>query len=136
MPEDDSPSVLRVLLDQNIPREMVARLKRLRPAWQVFHTSHVSLQGASDLTIFEWAQNNGYLVVTFDADFADRRGFAASQHQGIIRLRVWPTTVEEAEQALGRLLESVNDQELAGALVIVGRRHIRVRSNRPARPES
>jgi predicted nuclease of predicted toxin-antitoxin system len=136
LPEGDSPSVLRVLLDQNIPREMVALLQQLRPGWQVLHTSDVSLQGESDFAIFEWAQSYGYVIVTFDADFSDRRGLAAGQHQGIIRLRVWPTTVEEAGKALERLLESVNDQELAGALVIVGQHHIRVRTSRPDRPES
>jgi hypothetical protein len=48
-------------------------------------------------------------------------------HAGIIRLRVWPTTIEETQDALERLLAEVPDAELAGALVIIDRDAIRVR---------
>jgi predicted nuclease of predicted toxin-antitoxin system len=69
------------------------------------------------------------MIVTFDEDFADQRSFPIYRHHGIIRLRVWPTTVEETQSALTRLLEEVTDSELSGALVIVGRRRIRVRTS-------
>ncbi len=46
-------------------------------------------------------------------------------HAGIIRLRVWPTTIEETQDALERLLAEVPDAELAGALVIIDRDAIR-----------
>ena len=44
-----------------------------------------------------------------------------------IRLRVWPTTIEETQDALERLLGEVPDEELARALVIVDRETIRIR---------
>jgi predicted nuclease of predicted toxin-antitoxin system len=65
--------------------------------------------------------------VTFDEDFADQRSFPMGSHSGIIRLRVWPTTIEEIQDALERLLAEVPDAELAGALVIIDRDAIRVR---------
>jgi hypothetical protein len=48
-------------------------------------------------------------------------------HAGVIRLRVWPATIERAEEALGRLFESVEDEMLPGSLIIIDNRGIRIR---------
>ncbi|CAE6694314.1 hypothetical protein NSPZN2_10379 [Nitrospira defluvii] len=45
-----------------------------------------------------------------------------------MRLRVWPTTIEETKQALGRLLSEVAEAELTASLIIVDRSRIRVRT--------
>ncbi len=128
MYEAESSIPIRILLDQNISREVSSWLRRLRPTWEVVHTSEVELQGKPDAEIFAWAQQNGRLIITFDEDFADQRSFPVGQHHGVIRLRVWPTTVEETQSALARLLEGVDDSELLGALVIIGQSYIRIRN--------
>lgn len=91
------------------------------------HTSDVELSGKSDEAVFLWAVQNHALIISFDEDFADGRSFPAREHHGIVRLRVWPTTTEETQKALNRLLQDVSDEELSGALVIVDRSRIRVR---------
>ena len=121
------PPGLSVLLDQNVPREIAAWLKGMRPGWQVVHTSDVGLDGKGDRVVFDWAQARVSLIVTFDEHFADRRTFPVGTHCGIVRLRVWPTTVENTQHALERLVENVSEEELGGALTIVGRSRIRVR---------
>lgn len=63
--------------------------------------------------------------------FADRRSFPVGVHYGVVRLRVWPTTIEETQDALERLLGEVPTSELSGSLVIVGRTRIRVRPGWP-----
>jgi len=68
-------------------------------------------------------------VVTFDEDFADTRMYPVGSHAGVIRLRVWPTTIEQTEGGLGRLPESVEDRDLVGSLVIVDDQRIRVRKD-------
>lgn len=73
------------------------------------HLNEIGLNGATDDSIFRWAQNDGSIVVTFDEDFADARMYPAGPHAGVIRLRVWPSTVENTEAALERLLENVAD---------------------------
>jgi predicted nuclease of predicted toxin-antitoxin system len=50
--------------------------------------------------IFEWAQEKGAIILTFDEDFADARMYPVGSHAGVIRLRVWPTTIEQVEYAL------------------------------------
>jgi len=132
LPGAETRSGLRILLDENVPMAVAASLRRRQPNAEVFHALEVGLQGSADPDVFRWAQDNECIIVTFDRDFADRRGFAAGEHCGIVRLRVRPTTVEVITQALSRLLESVDDQALRGALVIVGRRHVRVRPGTPS----
>lgn len=83
--------------------------------------------GAPDQDIFLWAQANNAIVITFDEDFADARMYPVGTHAGVVRLRVWPTTVEQTEDALARLLDEVKDADLSGSLVIVDRSQIRVR---------
>lgn len=124
------PDALTVLLDQNVPRAIAPWLHIHRPHWTVYHTSDVELSGRSDEVLFAWAQARQAIIVTFDEDFADQRSFPVGSHAGIIRLRVWPTTIEETQQALARLLAEVPDTELAHALVIVDRETIRIRRNR------
>ena len=93
----------------------------------IYHTSDVALSGRPDEDIFAWAQRRQAVILTFDEDFADRRSFPIGSHAGIIRLRVWPTTIEETQDALERLLGEVPDAELSRALVIIDRETIRIR---------
>ena len=118
---------LRVLLDQNVPRQVCAFLRRQRPAWVVQHVADVGLWGASDEAILGWAQLDSSVVITFDEDFADARMFPVGSHAGVIRLRVWPTTIEKTEEGLARVLREIQDSILPGSLVIVDERRIRVR---------
>lgn len=114
-------------LDQNVPKAVSAFLQRIRPEWVVRHVADAGLWGASDERILEWAQQDRSIVITFDEDFADARMFPVGSHCGVIRLRVWPTTVEKTEEALGRLLDELTDNDLPGSLVIVDEGKIRVR---------
>jgi predicted nuclease of predicted toxin-antitoxin system len=118
---------LRILLDENIPPLVCEFVRERKPAWTVRHVRDVGLRGARDDTIFKWAQHDGSIVVTFDEDFADARMYPAGTHAGVIRLRVWPTTVENTEAALARLLGEVPDEELPGSPVVVGQQRIRIR---------
>ncbi len=123
MPE----SGLRLLLDQNIPLDVARWLRGRKPDWQVWHTNEVGLRGQPDTEIFIWAQSQRAAIATYDEDFADARTFALGPHFGIIRLRVWPTTIEETQKALERLCLSLSDAEIAGSLIIIDRQRIRVR---------
>jgi predicted nuclease of predicted toxin-antitoxin system len=121
---------LTLLLDQNIPRPVTEWLRGQRPAWTIFHAAEVELGERADREVFAWAQERHAIVATNDADFADQRTFPVGTHHGIIRLRVRPTTIEATEAAFRRLLATVPENELPGALVIVDQERIRVRPSR------
>jgi len=69
------------------------------------------------------------LLIRFDEDFADARMYPAGSHAGVVRVRVWPTTVENTETALARLFDSVAEGDLQGSLVILDEAKIRVRQS-------
>ena len=121
---------LTALLDENVPFPVGLWLKGLRPHWVVHHTSELGLNGQSDDTIYEWAFKKQAVIITFDEDLADKRFFSTKDHPGVVRLRVWPTTIEETERALERLLSGISDEELQGALIIIDQSRIRVRSGK------
>ena len=91
------------------------------------HVVDVGLDGATDEAIFLWAQRDQSIVITYDEDFADARMFPAGSHAGVVRLRVFPTTIENTEAALSRLFDSVAEEDLQGALVIIDQAKIRIR---------
>jgi predicted nuclease of predicted toxin-antitoxin system len=102
-------------------------VRKQKPSWEVCHVNDVGLRGAPDERIFRWAQTDGRIVITYDEDFADARMYPAVSHTGVVRLRVWPTTVENTEAALARLFDSVTDEELRGTLVVIDQSRIRIR---------
>jgi predicted nuclease of predicted toxin-antitoxin system len=106
---------LSVILDQNVPPAISGYLKLQR------------LNGATDQVIFGWAQQQDAIVITFDEDFADTRMYPIGTHAGVIRLRVWPTTIETTETALSRLLTTTPDAALPGSLVVIDNQRIRIR---------
>src|ERR1035441_9368891 len=117
---------LRVLLDENVPLQVLHWLRQSHPDWT---SEHVLLlfPGKSDRDILTYATGQQAVVVTFDEDFGDLRNFPLGTHSGIIRLRVWPTTEQLTIEALTRVFKSVSIDELKGALVIVDCNRIRLR---------
>src|SRR5688572_9130902 len=102
---------LRILLDQNVSVQVAFWLRKRQPAWQIEHTSEIGLSAKTDREIFLWAQSNKAIIITFDEDFADQRNFPAGTHNGIIRLKIWPTTIEETILALEKLFEESSEEE-------------------------
>ena len=126
-----SPVGIRVLLDENVPQAVAAWLSQARPDWQISHTNEVGLGGHSDAEVLDWARENCAVIITFDEDFADVRTCPLGAHSGVVRLRVWPTTIEETQAALSRLFATVPDADILGNLVIVDQHAIRVRRPSP-----
>ena len=118
---------LHLLLDQNIPEEIARWLRGKCPAWRITHVKETKLDGRPDSEIFRWAQANRAVVISYDEDFADTRSFPLGSHHGIVRLRVWPTTVEMTQLAIERLLTQVSESDLQGNLIIIDREKIRLR---------
>jgi predicted nuclease of predicted toxin-antitoxin system len=123
MPETE----LHILLDQNVPYAVAVWLRTQRPSWLVRHVKELGFEGRSDDFLFRWAQQEKTIVITFDEDFADSRLYPLGRHYGVIRLRVWPTTIEKTEEALDRLLHQLPAEEWVGSLIIIDNQKIRVR---------
>jgi predicted nuclease of predicted toxin-antitoxin system len=60
---------MKLLFDHNLPPRLVSRLGDLFPQSQ--HVFALGLDRASDWEIRDFARQNGYCIVTKDADFSD-----------------------------------------------------------------
>ncbi|MGH9120188.1 MAG: DUF5615 family PIN-like protein [Acidimicrobiales bacterium] len=58
---------MRLLFDQNLSRNLVGQLRDAFPESQ--HVTALGLDTATDREIWEFARENGYLVVSKDSDF-------------------------------------------------------------------
>ncbi len=118
---------LTVLLDQNVPLAVAEWLRNQRPDWEIQHVNELGFEGRSDDFLYRWAQENRAIIITYDEDFADARMYPLGRHHGIIRLRVWPTTVELTQDALSRLLADLPASDWRDSLIIIDSQKIRVR---------
>jgi len=117
------------LLDQNVPFAIAAWLKQKHPDWEIYHVNELGFQGKPDHFLYKWAQENKSIIITYDEDFADSRMYPLGKHHGVIRLRVWPTTIESTKEAIKRLLMQVPLSDLSNSLIIIDDHKIRVRKN-------
>ena len=60
---------MRLLFDQNISYRIVNKLSDCYPDCE--QVRHLGLMNAKDIDIWDYARNNNYVIVTFDADFYD-----------------------------------------------------------------
>jgi len=89
---------MKLLLDQNISRKLVKELGNLFPG-----SSHVFLLGlrkASDEEIWNYARDNGFIIVTQDSDFNER-----SLVYGYPPKVIWLRTGNISTQNIKRLLK-------------------------------
>ena len=76
---------MKLLLDENLSRRLVPLLQNQYPG-----TSQVALVGlerADDRTIWQYAKNNGFVIVTRDADFEELSTYLGQPPQ-VIWIRV------------------------------------------------
>ena len=118
---------LRFLIDQNVPFAVTEWLRTLRPDWTIQHVKDLRFEGKPDSFLYKWAQQNGAIVITYDEDFADARMYPLGAHHGVVRLRVWPTTTENTQQAIERMLKQIPESSLPNSLIIIDNYKIRIR---------
>lgn len=117
----------RVLLDQNVPLAVLEWLRGKLPNWGIQHVNELGFQGKTDEFLYLWAQENEAIIVTYDEDFADSRFYPLGRHHGVIRLRVWPTTTEQTQSALERLIALLPPSDWGDCLIIIDNEKIRIR---------
>lgn len=116
---------MRLLLDQNLSPQTTAFLSDL--GYNVVDARQLNLLGASDAEILRCAQQEGRIVITFDADFADTNEYPLGTHAGVIRLRIFPQTLEILHPVLERELAELVKANIAGCLVIIDNWRVRIK---------
>jgi predicted nuclease of predicted toxin-antitoxin system len=90
---------MKLLFDHNLSPQLVIRLQDCFP--NASHVATLGLATASDLVVWTYAQNEGFTIVTKDADFSDvaiLRGYPPK----IIWIRLGNCTTRQIEETLRR----------------------------------
>lgn len=99
---------MKLLFDQNLSPRLVERLIDIFP-----NSTHVSLKGldrATDDEVWEWSRENGFTIVTKDADFNELstlRGFPPK----IIWIRAGNCTTSQIERLLRAHFETIQQMQ-------------------------
>lgn len=83
---------MKFLVDQQLPPALLSWLRAR--GYDAEHVRDIGLRDAPDGDIWRAALDRGATIITKDADFADRRGAAASGPQ-VVWLRIGNSTAPE-----------------------------------------
>ena len=102
--KDNYTHKMKLLFDQNISFRLIKRISDIFP--EAKQVRELGLENSTDLTIFEFAKLNDYIIVTFDADFCDFsnvKGFPPK----IIWIRTGNTTTNNLEKLIRDKIEII-----------------------------
>jgi predicted nuclease of predicted toxin-antitoxin system len=118
---------LRFLVDANLSSRVAARLRL--EGHDVAHVGDVGLLTADDPVILAHASDTGRIVVSADADFATLLAVAGRSEPSFVLLRSADrlTPDQQANLILANL-DTVAADLQSGAVVTIGRGHLRVRT--------
>ena len=123
---------MQLLADENI-QQVTARFLQER-GWDVLCAAEEGLCGASDDCVFEHAQRQQRILLTYNAHFADIRELAAHRHHGVIRLRYSNQRVDFVHAHLLAAYDHLKNQDLRNTLVTLSDDRIRIRKTLPSQP--
>jgi predicted nuclease of predicted toxin-antitoxin system len=115
----------RVKIDEGLPRQIADLV-----AAQDHDAATVvgqGWQGASDDDLWPRIQDEGRWLITADKGFADLRRHPAGSHAGVILLRAQEESRREYLDLAAIALDRLELDELAGAVVVVTYRGVRIR---------
>lgn len=116
---------MKLFLDENLSPRHSTELRA--NGYDACSAVEVGLSGATDEQILRFAVENGRILVTLDADFANIIRFPPEHTNGVVRLKVYPPTEESIRQAIRRALLVLENIDLAGRLAVVDGERIRIR---------
>jgi predicted nuclease of predicted toxin-antitoxin system len=116
---------VKLILDENLSPQHAVELRI--EGHDAIAVPEVGLSGANDEEILRFAVENGRVLVTLDADFANVMRFPPERTLGVVRLKVHPATEERIRQTIRRALLFLRNIDIAGRLAVVDDDKIRIR---------
>ena len=116
---------MKLFLDENLSPLHAAELRT--QGHDAIAVLEADLSGATDERVMRFAVDNGRVLVTLDADFANVIRFPPEQTLGVIRLKLHPPAEESIRQAIRRALLFLGNIDITGRLAVVDEDKIRIR---------
>ena len=111
------PEIHRVYLDQMLRIEVSRALKK--KGYDVLRAAEVGQDRADDYQILQKAIAENRVLLTLDEHFGDWAILPLSEHPGVIRLKISPTTSENAVNLLLPFLSRYAQNQLKNYLIIL-----------------
>jgi predicted nuclease of predicted toxin-antitoxin system len=115
----------RLKVDENLPDEIAELLNG--HGHDAVTVSDQGWEGLADGELWRRIQAEGRWLVTADKEFADLRRFPPGTHAGVILLRLARETRRDYSRIAEVALAKVELDEVAGAVIVVTNRGVRVR---------
>ena len=117
---------MKIKLDENVTH---AAIEVFASAGHDVHTvPDEGLTGKPDADVWSACSGEERMLVTFDLGFADVRAYPPGSHAGVVVLRLADQRPDVVVAVLHRLVTVHDLDELAGHLVIVTERVVRIRT--------
>ena len=117
----------QILADENIPASTIEWLKG--KGFKATRTSEISLKGAKDSTIAEYAAKNNMTILTLDTDFAHIHHSIYKGKLTVIVIRAKPATPTNIIETLHAALKKIKIDEIQNKLAIITKKRIRISPN-------
>jgi predicted nuclease of predicted toxin-antitoxin system len=111
---------IRLLLDENLPKGLVAMLIEQ-------YDCAIVKQGLTNGTIARLAAKEKRIIVTQDKHFANIILFPPEMYCGIIRIKIHPPIIKDILKALEDLFVKLKGKDLNKKLVILEKDEFRIR---------
>ena len=115
---------MKFLLDQDV-YALTERFLR-EQGYDVVTASELGLSCAADVDLLKTAGEQERIFVTRDRDYGNLV-FVHGAGSGVIYLRILPSTINDVQAELKKVLETYNKTELAKSFVVVEQHRHRIR---------
>jgi predicted nuclease of predicted toxin-antitoxin system len=115
----------RLKVDENLPDEIAELLSD--HGHDAVTVADQGWEGLADNELWRRIQAEGRWIVTADKEFADFRYRPPGTHSGIILMRADPEGLDQYLLLARMAVDSLNLEELTGAVIVVTNRGVRTR---------
>lgn len=116
---------MKFKVDENLPIEVASLLTEAKH--DVATVTDQGVGGVSDAELAALCKEEGRAIVTLDLGFGDIRSYPPSEYPGVVVFRLDQQDKENIETLCRRLITTLENEELTGALWIVEQDQVRIR---------
>ncbi|MBC8184791.1 DUF5615 family PIN-like protein [candidate division KSB1 bacterium] len=118
--------MIKILLDQNIPSLIETWLQHVvGKTAEITSTRTLGMQRMTDDKIFYYCQQHRMVIITYDEDFQNPVIMPNIPGYGVVKLNVYPTGLQQTQDALLRLLDNYSIETWEKASIVVDPHKIR-----------
>lgn len=117
---------MRFLVDENLPVRVAEQLRSA--GHEAAHVFDHGLKGAPDEGVMALARRDGYVLVTYDADFSAMAVLGGDALPSVVLFRDQQRRPEELAELLLENLAEIADSLSEGAIAVFDPARVRIRS--------